>query len=131
MDVPHFQRLDVYTLAKELVKDVYRLLRQFPDDERYALCAQLRRSAISVPSNIAEGMGRWSAKEQMHFIEIAFGSLAEVLSQMDIAKDLGYISGEDFHLILDRYSNISRMLSGLRKSIEARSAKNEIIKPST
>ena len=130
MDVPHFQKLDVYILAKELVKDVYRLLKKFPDEERYALCAQLRRAAISVPSNIAEGMGRWSAKEQIHFIEIAYGSLAEVLSQMDIAKDLGYISDDDFHLILDRYSNISRMLSGLRKSIEVRLKNGTIGQPS-
>lgn len=124
MDVPSIQKLDVYCLSKELVKDVYRLLKQFPEDERYALSAQLRRAAISVPSNIAGGMGRWSPKEQMHFVEIAFGSLTEVLSQMDIAKDLGYISYDDFRLILDHYSKLSRMLSGLRKSIEARVAIN-------
>lgn len=128
MDVPSIQKLDVYCLSKELVKDVYRLLKQFPEDERYALSAQLRRAAISVPSNIAEGMGRWSPKEQMHFVEIAFGSLTEVLSQMDIAKDLGYISYDDFRLILDHYSKLSRMLSGLRKSIEARVAINSTLK---
>ena len=129
MDVPSIQKLDVYCLSKELVKDVYRLLKQFPEDERYALSAQLRRAAISVPSNIAEGMGRWSPKEQMHFVEIAFGSLTEVLSQMDIAKDLGYISYDVFRLILDHYSKLSRMLSGLRKSIEARVAINSTLKP--
>lgn len=128
MDVPSIQKLDVYCLSKELVKDVYRLLKQFPEDERYALSAQLRRAAISVPSNIAEGMGRWSPKEQMHFVEIAFGSLTEVLSQMDIAKDLGYISYDDFRLILDHYSKLSKMLSGLRKSIEARVAINSTLK---
>ena len=120
MELANFQKLEVYKRSKELVKLVYALLKQFPVEERYALCEQLRRSSISIPSNIAEGMGRWSLKEQMHHLEFAFGSLAEVLSQMDIAYDLGYISEEDLKQILDHYFAISRMLSGLKSSIEAR-----------
>ena len=65
----HFQRLIVYQQAKDLVKLVYALMKKFPADERYALCDQLRRSAISIPSNIAEGMGRMAEKEQGHFIK--------------------------------------------------------------
>ena len=120
MELANFLKLEVYKRSKELVKLVYALLKQFPVEERYALCEQLRRSSISIPSNIAEGMGRWSLKEQMHHLEFAFGSLAEVLSQMDIAYDLGYISEEDLKQILDHYFAISRMLSGLKSSIEAR-----------
>lgn len=120
MEQASFQRLDVYKRSKELVKLVYALIKQFPVEERYALCDQLRRAVISVPSNIAEGTGRWSLKEQLHHIEYAFGSLAEVLSQMDVAHDLDYITEDDLHLILDHYFAISRMLSGLKSSIEAR-----------
>lgn len=120
MEQAHFQKLDVYKRSKELVKDVYRMMSGFPTYERYALCDQLRRSVISVPSNIAEGMGRWSPKEQMHHIEYAFGSLAEVLSQMDIACDLGYVSEDDMMIIMNHYYSISRMLPGLKNSIESR-----------
>ena len=126
MEFASFQKLDVYKRSKELVKFVYHLLRKFPVEERLALCSQLRRAAISVTSNIAEGMGRWSPKEQMHHLEFAFGSLAEVLSQMDIAHDLEYISDDEFKIILDHYFAISRMLSGLKNSIEAKlSTKDE------
>ena len=120
MEQAHFQKLDVYIRSKEMVKDVYRMIKSFPSEERYALCDQLRRSVISVPSNIAEGMGRWSPKEQMHHLEIAFGSLAEVLSQMDVACDLGYINDAELTIIMDHYYAISRMLSGLKNSIERR-----------
>ena len=84
----HFQNLIVYQKSKDLVKIVYALMKKFPAEERYGLCDQLRRSVISVPSNIAEGMGRMSNKEQSHFISIAFASLMEVLAQVDIACDL-------------------------------------------
>lgn len=110
----HFQNLIVYQQAKELVKLVYRLMKKFPSDERYALCDQLRRSVISIPSNIAEGMGRIAEKEQSHFINIAFGSLMEVLAQMDIAKDLEYISQEEYLHIEKLVNEISKMLSSLR-----------------
>ena len=77
----NFRSLRAYQESKELVKQVYELLKKFPKEEQYALCDQLRRSVISVPSNIAEGMGRYSTKEQVHFLEIAFGSLMEVSAQ--------------------------------------------------
>ena len=110
----HFQNLIVYQQAKELVKLVYALIKKFPFDERYALCDQLRRSVISIPSNIAEGMGRMAEKEQGHFINIAFGSLMEVLAQMDIAKDLEYITTEDYRQIETMVNEIGKMLSSLR-----------------
>ena len=110
----HFQNLIVYQQAKELVKLVYALIKKFPSDERYALCDQLRRSVISIPSNIAEGMGRMAEKEQGHFINIAFGSLMEVLAQIDIAKDLEYITTEEYRQIETMVNEIGKMLSALR-----------------
>lgn len=110
----HFQNLIVYQQAKELVKLVYAQIKKFPSDDRYALCDQLRRSVISIPSNIAEGMGRMAEKEQGHFINIAFGSLMEVLAQIDIAKDLEYITTEDYRQIETMVNEIGKMLSSLR-----------------
>ena len=110
----HFQNLIVYQQAKELVKLVYALIKKFPSDERYALCDQLRRSVISIPSNIAEGMGGFAEKEQGHFINIAFGSLMEVLAQMDIAKDLDYITKEEYTQVESLVNEIGKMLSSLR-----------------
>ena len=75
------------------------MLDLFPDAEKFALCNQMRRAVVSVPSNIAEGMGRTAEKEQAHFINIALGSLMEVLAQIDIAKDLEYITLEDYQQI--------------------------------
>ena len=107
----HFQNLVVYQQAKELVKIVYTLMKKFPSDERYALCDQLRRSVISIPSNIAEGMGRMAEKEQGHFINIAFGSLMEVYAQLDIAHDLKYIDNETFNQLESDVEEISKMMS--------------------
>ena len=73
-----YKKLLVYAHAKKLVVDVYSMLKFYPQEERYALCDQMRSSAISVPSNIAEGMSRTSAKEKCHFLEIAYGSLMEL-----------------------------------------------------
>lgn len=87
-----YKQLEVYKEAKILVRMVYKLIEKFPKQEQYALCDQLRRAVISVPSNIAEGLGRYSSKEQIHFFEIAYGSLREVDCQMDIAQDLEYIT---------------------------------------
>ena len=109
------KNLRVYKEAKELVILVYQLLRKFPHEEQYALCDQLRRAVISIPSNIAEGMGRVSHKEQIHFLEIAFGSLMDVGAQMDIAADLGYISAQELELTELKIDALAGMLSGLRK----------------
>jgi len=110
----NFRSLRAYQESKELVKQVYELLKKFPKEEQYALCDQLRRSVISVPSNIAEGMGRYSTKEQVHFVEIAFGSLMEVSAQMDVACDLAYVTNEDLKSIDARVEAVAALLSGLR-----------------
>lgn len=115
-----FQKLDVYKEAKGLVKSVYELLEKYPKIETFALCDQLRRAVISVPSNIAEGMGRASSKEQVHFLGIAYGSLMEVLCQMELSTELGYISNEDFVFVERRIERVAKLLSGLRKVLRRR-----------
>ena len=111
-----FERLNAWQESRKLVVAVYQLLKQFPSDERFALCDQLRRAAISVPSNIAEGNGRIAIKEQIHFLEIAYGSVMEVYCQLQLALDLGYISDEDFKQIKPLVFNTSKLISGLRSS---------------
>ena len=105
--------LIIYQKAKELVIQVYKLLEQFPDAERFALCNQLRRAVVSIPSNIAEGMGRVSNKDQAHFLNIAYGSLMEVYAQLDIAHDLGYLNNEMFNQVESDIEEISKMLSAM------------------
>ena len=109
-----FEGLDVYKAARTLVRDVYRLQHKFPKFETYALGDQIRRSSSSVTSNIAEGSGRNSFKEKSHFIEIAYGSLMEAFSQLQIAQDLGYITEEDVDTIRPSFINVAKMLSGLK-----------------
>ena len=118
MDKFTFFDLRVYQEAKELVKSVYTLLDKFPKYETYALGDQLRRAVTSVPSNIAEGSGRFSIKEKIHFIEIAYGSLTEALCQLDIAHDLNYITDEEFANEKERINVIGKQLSGLRASFQ-------------
>lgn len=115
-----YRRLDVYQKSKDFVIFIYRLLKQFPKEEQYALCDQLRRAAVSIPSNIAEGMGRVSIKEQIHFIEIAFGSLNEVMCQLELACDFSYLTQEQLAISEDFAKDLIRMLSRLRKIREAK-----------
>ena len=113
----NYKDLDLYKAAKDLVLSVYALLRKFPKEAQYALCDQLRRAAISIPSNIAEGSGRTSAKDQAHFFEIAFGSLMEIECQLDIACDLGYISNEELESLNAQIARVAAMLSGMRRKL--------------
>ena len=112
-----FENLAAYQRAMDLVDKVYDLLKGFPAEERYALCDQLRRAVVSVPSNIAEGLGRSSSKEQVHFMEISYGSLMETYCQLSIAKRRHYISDEVFKELASDIENIVRPLSGLRNSL--------------
>lgn len=113
MEYFSFESLRVYKVARALVRDVYDIIDTFPAVERYALCDQLRRSIISVPSNIAEGSGRRSIKEKIHFLEIAFGSLMEAYCQLDIAHELRYISSETHDAIRNKFYDVSRLLTAL------------------
>lgn len=117
MDYFYFKKLDVYNYSKDLVKYIYSVLKKFPQEERYAICDQLRRAVVSVPSNIAEGFGRLSSKEKIHFLDIAYGSLMEVECQMEISYELGFISSEEQHIASHKVETIARLLYSLRFSI--------------
>ena len=111
----NYKNLEVYKESKALVVVIYGMIKQFPNEEQYALCNQLRRAVISIPSNIAEGSGRTSAKDQAHFFEMAYGSLMEISCQIDIAFDLGYISQDELNQVEEKVGTIPALLSGLRK----------------
>ena len=116
MEVLGVRKLIAYQKAKEVTKHTYKLLKKFPAEERYAMCDQLRRASISITSNIAEGINRFSVKDKSHFIEMAFGSLMEVSSQFEIAEELGFITAED-KLSMDKLvDEEARLLSGLLNS---------------
>ena len=115
-----YKNLEAYKESKALVKMVYGLLKQFPKEEQYALCDQLRRAVISVPSNLAEGSGRTSAKDQAHFIEMSYGSLMEVDCQIEIAQELGYISAVELEQIAKQVDRVATLLSGLRSKAMTR-----------
>lgn len=117
-----FEKLNVWQEAKGLVVEVYHLLDNFPTFEKYALCDQIRRAIVSVPSNIAEGSGRKSLKEQVRFLEIAYGSLMESYNQLLIAVDLGYITQESVTAIKPSIDNVAKMINGLSSSYSRKMA---------
>ena len=113
-----YRKLLVYQQALLQVKEVYNLTKKFPANEQYGLTDQIRRAVISIPSNIAEGMGRASLKERIHFLEIANGSLTETMCQLEIAQLLEYRSNNELKSNEERLIEISRLLGGLKKSLE-------------
>ena len=100
-----------------LAEEVYRLSARFPKHETYGLASQLQRSAVSLPSNIAEGHGRNSRKEFNHFLGIALGSLAELVTQLILAQHLDYLTEEVITPALQNADEIGKMLKGLQKSL--------------
>ena len=111
-----FETLKAWQEARKLVVSVYRLLDSFPKFENYALCDQIRRAIVSVPSNLAEGSGRSSLKEQIHFIEISYGSLMEAYNQLIIAADLKYIDEQSLESLKPDIDTVAKLLNGLRSS---------------
>ena len=108
----------------EFVQQIYILTEKFPKSELYCLTSQIRRAAISIPSNIAEGSTRKSFKDQARFSEIAFGSLLEALNQLIIANKLNYINEEELNLLRLDVEKISRQLNALKNSqVERQGAK--------
>lgn len=116
MEIFGYRKLIAYQKAKEVVKRTYKLLKKFPSEERYAMCDQLRRASVSVTSNIAEGVNRFSVKDKAHFIEMAYGSLMEVSSQFEIAEELDYITADDRVSMDQLIEEDARLLSGLLNS---------------
>jgi four helix bundle protein len=121
-----YRKLNVYQSSKGLVSEIYKLVNGFPKCEVYALGDQMRRAVVSIPSNIAEGTAKTSPKEQFHFLEIAYGSLMELMCQTEIAYDLQFISCEDFKMIEDTIGHIYRMLSVMQGTLKSRIQSNHL-----
>jgi len=121
MTVKAYTELIAWQKSIDLVADVYRFTRQFPKEEIYGLTSQIRRAAVSVPSNIAEGQGRISTGEFRQFLGHARGSLAEVETQIHIAKKLNYLSPAEASRLLSSCDEVGRILNGLLAALTRRS----------
>ena len=108
----NYTDLDVWKSSRALVKQVYLLSASFPKEELYALTNQLRRCSVSIPSNIAEGLGRRSNKETIHFLFVSKGSLYELETQLFLANDLEYVSNEKLDEILNQITTCKKLLNG-------------------
>ena len=113
-----YRDLNVWKMSIELVKDIYHVTEKFPPAEIYGLTNQLRRAAISIPSNIAEGQGRNSFKEFKQFLAIALGSLAELETQLIISYEIGYLNQEDSIKLSGTLDNIRKMVKALANSLK-------------
>ena len=117
MQIKSFRDFRVWQAGIELVRTVYELTSKFPRHEIYGLSGQMQRAAVSVPSNIAEGHTRESTKEYLQHLSIAQASLAELETQLEIAKQLRYVSEDDATLLLDKISSLGRQLFALRNAL--------------
>jgi len=118
--VKNYKELEVWQKALDLTAEVYRLTRCFPDEERFGLTAQIRRAAVSIPANIAEGWGRGTTKEYIQFLLIARGSLMELETHAIIARRLGYLSEAQVVGLQASVNEVGRMLNGLIQSLRSR-----------
>ncbi|MFH1652560.1 MAG: four helix bundle protein [Pseudomonadota bacterium] len=117
MKIASYKELKIWQEGIEVVKFIYKLSSKFPREELYGLCSQMRRSAISIPSNIAEGFKRFHAKEYTQFLNVSRGSIAELETQLIIAKDLGFCSGTNIGPIFEKLEGISKMTTALIKKL--------------
>ncbi|MEK9154831.1 MAG: four helix bundle protein [Patescibacteria group bacterium] len=113
--IKSFVDLDVWKEGHKMVLDIYEITKHFPREEQFGLIIQLQRAAVSFTSNIAEGFSRNSYKEKVQFYSIALGSLTEIQNQLLIAKDIGYITCENFDNLFDQTVKVSRIANGLIK----------------
>lgn len=118
MDSRQHRKLDVWKMAMDFVKEIYQVTESFPKSEIYGLTSQMRRSAISIPSNLAEGAARKGGKEFKQFLNIAQGSISELDTQIDLALMLNLIEKDLYDTLIDRLNVISKMLYGLSRSIK-------------
>jgi four helix bundle protein len=122
MSIKSYRDLDVWKLSIEFAKDIYNITKNFPKDETYGLTQQIRRAAVSIPSNIAEGSGRRSTQEFCRFTNISSGSLCEVETQILLASELQYVTSEQSELLFKKADRISKMLYALYKSLNSKAA---------
>ncbi|WP_461833943.1 four helix bundle protein [Desulfothermus sp.] len=105
--------LDVWKLSIEVVKDIYEITKSFPKEEVFGLTSQIKKAAISIPSNIAEGASRQTNKEVIQFLYISLGSASELETQLIIARELGFIDVDNMEIINGKIENIKKMITGL------------------
>ena len=122
-----FEKLKVWQKARLFHREVFRLTTSFPYEQNYALIPQIRRAALSVPSNISEGAGRLGSKEFVHFISIAYGSLMETMNQLILADDMGYVPEEMMVKLRLDVAEIARMLTALKKKVECGAKKSDLM----
>ena len=116
----NFEKLDVWQKAIDFADLVYQCTRNFPTDERFGLTNQMRRAAVSISSNIAEGISRMSQSDFRRFVEIVTGSVFEVISQGFVGRRQGFLTDEAFATLYSSAEEVGRMLSGLRRSLSAK-----------
>ena len=116
-EIKSYRDLLVWQKAMDLVTEVYRVTKEFPKEERFGLTEQIRRAAVSLPANIAEGQGRRHRREFRNFLSIALGSLAELETHLEIARRLGYLTLEAYEALLCQTQELGRMVNGLLRSL--------------
>jgi len=114
----NYRELIVWQKSYQLCLEIYRITRSFPKEEKYGLISQIRRAAVSVPSNIAEGYGRKTTPDYVRSLYVAYGSNCELETQILLSKDLGYINNEEAKKIQENIGEVERMLKALIKSLE-------------
>jgi len=112
-----YRKLEIWNRSMDLVIDIYKSASNFPIDERFGIISQIKRSAVSIPSNIAEGCGRGTDKQLMHFLDIAIGSAFELETQIEISQRLEFIGNEKASSIRNRIQEISKMINGFKRSL--------------
>ena len=114
----HFKKILVWQKSISLVTKIYKATRTFPKEEMFGLTSQIRRSSVSIPSNIAEGSGRESSKDFLRFLYISMGSIFEMQTQLEIAKNIIYIKEEEFNNLYEDSREIERMLASLIRKLK-------------
>ncbi len=123
--IQSYRELRVWKAAIDLAEKVYQISKTFPKHELYGLTSQMQRAAVSIPSNIAEGFGRFHMKEYLHFLKIAFGSLSELETQIELAKRFGYIESDNHASLLSATNALGKQLTQQRKSLNESISKAE------
>ena len=125
MKTSDFRQLRAWQHAMDIVVEAYSIINLLPIEERFGLCDQMRRSAVSIPSNIAEGQARNSSKEFIHFLSIARGSIAELQTQILLCKRLEYIAGHVISQIMVHLQDNDKMIGGLMRAISKKNSEND------
>ncbi len=116
----NFREMIIWNLGMEIVKKSYDLTRAFPTDEKYGLKSQIKRAAVSIPSNIAEGASRDSEKEFSHFLQISIGSAFELETQLEIAHNVGFIEKDSLNQILSKLTEEQKMLNSFIQTLKSK-----------